>query len=140
MPQGSPSTQLGCRHNTLFLHGELRCFDKREAGYCHVCFIVHFDHYGTENSSCIEVLRHNLNPIPIHGKPSFSFDQNMTKRHASTRDSPIRIQSERDVLHLPVRELLLERHPEALEAGARGVDVGYADRDVPETAPGVAVP
>ena len=45
---------------------------------------------------------------------------------------PVRVQDERDVPHLAVREALLERHAESLEARARFLDVGHGDGDVPE--------
>jgi hypothetical protein len=47
---------------------------------------------------------------------------------------PIRVQDERDVPHLPVRETLFEWHAERLEARARRLDVGHGERDVAESA------
>lgn len=47
---------------------------------------------------------------------------------------PIRIQNERNMLHPPVRQLLLERHAELLEPLAGGVHVVDGDGDVAESA------
>ena len=47
---------------------------------------------------------------------------------------PIRIQNECKKVHLSLRETLLERHAEPLEAGARRLDVVHSDRDVAEPA------
>lgn len=43
------------------------------------------------------------------------------------------------MLHPPIAQLLLERHPELLEPLARGVHVVDGDRDVAEPVPGLFV-
>lgn len=57
-----------------------------------------------------ETATHHLNPVPIW------------------------IQNECKKVHLSLRETLLERHAEPLEAGARRLDVVHSDRDVAEPA------
>jgi hypothetical protein len=51
----------------------------------------------------------------------------------------IGIEDERDVLHGALRELLLERHAEALEPSARLLDVAHSDCNVAEAAARVGV-
>ena len=45
---------------------------------------------------------------------------------------PVWVQDERDISHFAVREALLERHAESLEARACLLDVGHGDGDVAE--------
>ena len=54
-------------------------------------------------------------------------------------DAPIRIEDEGNVLHLAVRELLLELDAVALKVCACGLDVVDGDGDVSEAATGVRV-
>ncbi|KAH9932570.1 uncharacterized protein B0H18DRAFT_986289 [Fomitopsis serialis] len=75
----------------------------------------------------------------LHGAPSLIPRSEHDPRRDDLNPIPIRIQDERDFLHPAVRQLLLERDAQLLEALARGGDVGDGDRDVAEALARVAV-
>ena len=80
----------------------------------------------TVSWSCKATSAHICHP-PSGGGPRYC-----TKETHHLDPVSVRVQDERDVIHLAVREALLERHAESLEARTCLLDIGHGDGDVAE--------